>query len=235
MGGSAGGREVPAERDTAGTQGRESPEPSDGGRAAVGGGGAAGKASREHMRKPHRRPGVLASPWGQRGPRPTCPIRLPALGELRLWGAPQALSAASPIGPQARPPVGAPLPPGPHQPLHLVCQPAALPGGKRAQEAGSGQGGRRTRGPCRGWQRPGRPSLGPGPGLGQGSEGRAGQGRGREHLRPARVKRPAHLVRGRGPGSSTRYWSMIFSTSFCFSRRRALSWSLGGWGRRRWT
>lgn len=36
------------------------------------------------------------------------------------------------------------------------------------------------------------------------------------------------MVRGRGPGSSTRYWSMIFSTSFCFSRRRALSWSLGG-------
>lgn len=67
-------------------------------------------------------------------PKPTCPIRLPALGELQLWGAPQALGAASPIGPQAQPPMGAPLPPGPHQPLHLVCQPAALPGGKRAQE-----------------------------------------------------------------------------------------------------
>lgn len=71
---------------------------------------------------------------GDPGPGPTCPICLPALRELGLGDAPQALGAASPISPQAWHPMEAPLPPGPHQPLHLVCQPAALPGGKRAQE-----------------------------------------------------------------------------------------------------
>lgn len=69
---------------------------------------------------------------GHQALKPTCPICLPAFRELRLQGAPQALRAASPIGPQARPPMEGPLPPGPNQPLHLVCQPAALPGGKRA-------------------------------------------------------------------------------------------------------
>lgn len=67
--------------------------------------------------------------------------------------------------------------------------------------------------------------------LGQGSEGSAGAEV--VGIPSPRGGRAAHLVRGRGPGSSTRYWSMIFSTSFCFSRRRALSWSLGGWAERR--
>lgn len=110
---------------------------------------------------------------GHLTPRPTCPICLPALRKLRLRGAPQALGAASPIGPQAQPPRGAPLPPGPHQPLHLVCQPAALPGGKRAQD-GIRTGRREGAKGVLGMAKARLTFMGPGPELSLGSEARAG-------------------------------------------------------------
>lgn len=135
---------------------------------------AAGKPSGGHVHKPHRKTRGTGEPLGAgRPPDPPVPSASLPSGSSVSEGPPRLSVLPAPSAPR-RGPMGAPLPPGPHQPLHLVCQPAALPGGKRAQEAGSGQGGRRTRGPCWGSQRPGQPSLGPGPGLGQGSEGRAG-------------------------------------------------------------
>lgn len=177
-------------------------------------GRSAGKAVRAHVRDTQegrdqrhwQEPGWGQRTWGRDHPvpcpRPTCPICLPALGELRLWGAPQALGAASPVGPRAWPPMEAPLPPGPHQPLHLVCQPAALPGGKRAREGVRAQR-KRARGSC--WGCEGKPSRGRGLGLGlswAGVRGQAGarlggprpRGRRGHSLGPGQGSRLQHAV-----------------------------------------
>ena len=84
----------------------------------------------------------------------------------------------------------APLPPGPHQPLHLVCQPAALPGGKRAQEGvrpGSEEGQEGHVGDGKGPER-----AGQGQGLG-GSPAPVGGGRG-PSLDPGQGPRLQHPV-----------------------------------------
>lgn len=205
MGSSAGGGRCQPRGHNRDPGQRESPEPSDGG-------GAAGVGGELQQERPvgntcasyTGRPGALASP-GDSEPQTHLSHPPPALGSS-VSGGPQALSAASPIGPQARPPMGPPLPPGPHQPLHLVCQPAALPGGKGTRggvRPGRKEGKRAMSGVAE--ARPA--SLGPGPGARPGLRGRAGQGRVGNTSGPPGWKRPAHLVgagaqapaRGTGP------------------------------------
>lgn len=109
------------------------------------------------------RPGALASPWGRRAPQthlshpPPCPQGAPSLG------GPSGSRCCQPHQPPGAAPHGGPPPAGAAS-ASSPCLPASCPSwGQEGTRGGSGQGRRRTRRPCRGWQRPGQPSLGPGP------------------------------------------------------------------------
>lgn len=125
MGGSAGGREVPAERDAAGTQGRESPEPSDG--AERGGGKLQQERPVGDTCTSHTgRPGHWRAPGGRGGPQthlshpPPCPQGAPSLR------GPPGSPCCQPHRPPGAAPRGGPPPAGAAS-ASSPCLPASCP------------------------------------------------------------------------------------------------------------
>lgn len=97
-----------------------------GGRRGGGGGAAAGKASREHMRKPHRKTRGTGKPLGTAGPQthlshpPPCPRGAPSLG------GPPGSQCCQPHRPPGAAPHGGPPPAGAAS-ASSPCLPASCP------------------------------------------------------------------------------------------------------------